>query len=281
MSPVAGARPADYPRPDLLVEASELAKPEAARAFRIVDVRLREEYDAGHVPGAVWFNIARHRTAPVDDKGERAWRDLLAEKGIGPDTKVVVYDDGDVREAARLWWLLRYLGVKDVRLLNGGWPAWQAAHGPTAKEEPQVARAEGAFHREGGRLATKAFLLEHLKEKPPQIIDARSTKEFCGEAGAARRRGAIPGSVHLEWSDTIDPKSKRFKGPDQLARLFQEAGVDPNRPAVTYCQSGGRAAVMAFALELMGGKEVRNYYQSWGEWGNAEDTPVVKPPPKR
>jgi thiosulfate/3-mercaptopyruvate sulfurtransferase len=111
-------------------------------------------------------------------------------------------------------------------------------------------------------------------------VDARSAEEYCGTADTAKRNGAIPGAVHLEWSDTVD-KAGRFKSPEELTKLFREAGIDPSRPSITYCQSGGRAAVMAFALELMGGKDVRNYYRSWSEWGNSEDTPVVKPGPKK
>ena len=87
----------------------------------------------------------------------------------------------------------------------------------------------------------------------------------------------MPGAKHLEWSDTLDKKTGRFKTAAELRRLFRDAGIDPSRPAVTYCQSGGRASVTAFALELMGAKHVGNYYKSWSEWGNADDTPVAKP----
>jgi thiosulfate/3-mercaptopyruvate sulfurtransferase len=97
----------------------------------------------------------------------------------------------------------------------------------------------------------------------------------------AKRSGAIPGARHLEWSDTLDRKTGKFKTAPELAKLFKEAGVDPKKPAVTYCQSGGRAALLAFVVELMGGKEVRNYYRSWSEWGNDPETPIVKPRPKK
>ncbi len=107
-------------------------------------------------------------------------------------------------------------------------------------------------------------------------MDARSAQEYCGTLETAKRNGAIPGATHLEWSDTVDPTG-RFKSPKELTQLLRRAGIDPVRPTITYCQSGGRAAVMAFVLELMGGKDVRNYYRSWGEWGNAEDTPVSRP----
>ena len=102
----------------------------------------------------------------------------------------------------------------------------------------------------------------------------------CTDLKKAERGGSIPGATHLEWSDVLDPKTRRFKTPATLAKLFKDAGVNLGRPQVTYCQSGGRAAVLAFALELMGAREVRNYYRSWSEWGNAADTPVVTPKKK-
>ena len=94
---------------------------------------------------------------------------------------------------------------------------------------------------------------------------------------ASMTTSAIPGAVHLEWRELIDPSTHRFKSPDELGKLFKEKNIDLQKPIVTHCQSGGRAAVMAFALELMGAKDVSNYYKSWAEWGNADNTPIVKP----
>ena len=112
-------------------------------------------------------------------------------------------------------------------------------------------------------------------------MDARSKEEYCGDAETAQRNGMIPGAVHLEWTETLDPKMNRFKSAGELAALLRERGIDVRKPAVTYCQTGGRASVVAFVLELMGGQQVGNYYKSWAEWGNDEKTPVVKPEPKK
>jgi thiosulfate/3-mercaptopyruvate sulfurtransferase len=246
----AAARPAAYPRPDLLVEAGDLAK---AKDFRVLDARGKGTYLDGHVPGAVWVDHVTWARA---------------------------FDDSRAKDAARIWWILRYWGVRDVRLLNGGWRAWQAAGGPVEKGENRARALEVKLGPQVARLATKKQIVEGLGGKP-QILDARSADEFCGKADTAKRNGAIPGAAHLEWSDTLDPKTGRFKSAGELTKLFKEAGIDPSRPATTYCQSGGRAAVLAFVVELMGGKEVRNYYRSWSEWGNAEDTPIVKPKPRK
>lgn len=270
-------KPAVYPRADLLIEAAELAKPEVAKGFRIVDVRPRSNYDAGHIPDALWLDLTKLAASATAEKEDPSWRDMLLKKGLAPKVRVVIYDDGGAREAARAWWVLRYCGFDDVRLLNGGWAAWQAGGGKVSKDEPSIPPADGKHFKQDGRLATKDHILKGLKEKPAQLIDARSKEEHCGERQTAKRNGAMPGAVHLEWTDTLDPKTKRFKTADELNKLFEDAGIDLHKPAVTYCQSGGRAAVMAFALELMGAKDVRNYYKSWAEWGNADDTPVEKP----
>jgi thiosulfate/3-mercaptopyruvate sulfurtransferase len=273
----ADATPAAYARPDLLVEAADLAK---AKGLRVLDARGKGNYEGGHVPGAVWVDQVTWAQAFKGGRDRDAWARRIGALGIGPDTRVVVYDDSRSKDAARIWWILRYWGVRDVRLLNGGWRAWQAAGGPAEKGENRPRAVAVRLEPQVARLATKKQIMEALPGKP-QILDARSADEFCGNADTANRNGAIPGAVHLEWSDTLDPKTGRFKSAGELTKLFKEAGVDPSRPATTYCQSGGRAAVLAFVVELMGGKEVRNYYRSWSEWGNAEDTPVVKPKPKK
>ena len=168
-----------------------------------------------------------------------------------------------------------------MRVLNGGWSAWQAVGGKVSKKEPRPEPNLVKLAAQRDRLATKDYLLKMLKGAPSQIVDARSSGEFCGDAKSARRNGSIPGATHLEWTECLDPKTKKFKTPTELQRLLQDRNIDVNKPTVTYCQSGGRAAVMAFTLELMGGRQVQNYYQSWSEWGNDADTPIVRPAPKK
>lgn len=267
-----------YPRANLLVEATDLMRPDSADKFQIVDARSREKYKAGHIPGAVWVNHEEWSRAFASTQDPSAWKRRLDALGIGAGRPVVIYDDKRSNDAARIWWILRYWGVNDARLLNGGWQAWQAAGGPVSTEPAKPQASTIALSAQPDRLATKGQLLDELPQKTWQIVDARSKDEFCGKLEMAKRSGAIPGAVHLEWSDLIDSKTQRFKSAAELARIFKEAGVDLSKPTVTHCQSGGRSSVMAFAMELMGARSVRNYYRSWAEWGNADDTPIVKPP---
>jgi thiosulfate/3-mercaptopyruvate sulfurtransferase len=172
--------------------------------------------------------------------------------------------------------------VADVRLLNGGWAGWQAGGHPADQTEPPPpAAVKFVPEARGERLATKEQLLESLKRGGLQLVDARSDGEFCGtDPRNNKRAGAVPGAKQLEWSDLLDEETHRFKPAAEMRDLFARAGIELDKPTATHCQSGGRSSVMAFAMELMGADRVSNYYAGWGEWGNAEDTPVVPGTPK-
>lgn len=277
-----GSRAGDYPRPDLLVEPSALAKPETLKGFVILDARTKAKYETGHVPDARWVDHAEWAKSFGDGQDAAGWSKRIGSLGLTADSRVVVYDDNQAKDAARVWWLLRYWGVKDVRLLNGGWVGWEKGKHPTEKAEATIKSSEFKAVAAPERMATKDQLLKSLSGDKLQIVDARSEGEFCGiDAMKNKRAGAIPGAKQLEWIDLIEKDSQRFKSPDELKKLFDAAGIKLDRPTATHCQSGGRASVMAYGLELMGAKDVRNYYKSWSEWGNADDTPVVKPESKK
>jgi len=256
----------EYARPDLLAE------PRPFTRTVVLDARERAKYEAGHVPGARWVDAADWAKAFGDGSDAPGWSERIGNLGIEADSAVVVYDEG-VKDAARVWWILRYWGVEHARLLNGGWKAWTASGLSVTTDVPSVKPAKFVATPHAPRLATKRQLLDTLGKL--QIVDARSEGEFCGlEPHNNKRAGAIPGAKHLDWVDLVDAKTARFKSAAQLQALFAAAGIDVRRPTATHCQSGGRASVMAFALELMGGDDVSNYYASWGEWGNSDDTPI-------
>ena len=270
------AHESPYPRPQLLIESSKLALPNVAKQYVILDARDRTKYKHGHVPKARWVNHEEWSKAFGDGKDAQAWSNRIGGLGIGSNTNVIVYDDNLTKDAARIWWVLRYWGVHDVRLLNGGWAGWKAGNYPTDEAETVPTPTTFEAKARPDRLATKGQLLDSLKNGKLQIVDTRSEKEFCGvEKLTNKRAGSIPGAKHLEWIDLIDKETQRFKSAADLRKLFEQAGIALERPTATHCQSGGRAAVMAFAMELMGAEGVSNYYRSWSEWGNADDTPVV------
>jgi len=270
-----------YPHADLLMEASELANAPVARRDHILDARPHDAYVRGHIPHAIWVDESAWAKAFAAGQKLADWQKRVGALGISEDTPTVVYGTGSTPDGARIWWILHYWGVQDVRLLDGGWYAWTAGHHPISTEETEPSAVTAQLSAHPDRLATKDQVLAALDKHGFQILDARSEGEYCGSRKMARRGGAIPGATHLEWTQVIDPKTHRFRSADELAAIFHRAHVDLDGIAVTHCQSGGRAAVLAFALELMGGKHVRNYYRGWSEWGNDVHTPIVRPAPAK
>jgi thiosulfate/3-mercaptopyruvate sulfurtransferase len=270
-----------YPRSELLVEPASLALPGATAGLVVLDARPRPQFEASRVPGARWVDAADWAKSFADGKDPDAWSARIGRLGIASGSKVVVYDASSSKDAARVWWILTYWGVEDARLLDGGWPCYEKAGLRVEKEAPKApAPIEFKPAPKARRLATKGLLLESLKDRGLQIVDARSSGEFCGlERMKNQRGGAMPGAKNLDWTDLLDKSTQRFKGPDELRRIFRDAGIDLRRPTAAHCQSGGRSSVMVFALELMGAEDVRNYHASWAEWGNADDTPIVTPQP--
>lgn len=258
------ADPAKYARPELLVEPAD-AK---ADTFAILDVRAKEKYADGHIPGAVNVAVGPWAKAVNDGRADAAfWKKELAKVGVSPKTPVLVYSD-DLRDAARAWWLLKLAGVPDARLLNGGWGAYTAAKRPTSTEATAATPAEPADWKPEPRLAVLADVVKLANSKEACVVDTRGATEVAG--------GKVPGAKVLEWSDLLDAKTKKFKPAPDLLKLFDERKIDLGKPCVTYCQGGGRAAVMAFGLELMGAKGVKNYLKSWGEYGSDATTPKEK-----
>src|SRR5262249_48085905 len=131
-------KPDRYPRADLLFEVAELSKPEVAKRFRVLDARPKDEYETGHIPDAIWVDHDNWSKAFAKEQDADRWKKLIGELGIPPDSHVVIYDNHSTNRAARIWWILRYWGIGDVKLLNGGWKAWTTAQGPVTQEAPKV-----------------------------------------------------------------------------------------------------------------------------------------------
>ncbi len=196
----------DYPRADLLIEANQLAQPEAAANFVVLDARSKTKYERAHVPQARWVDHNAWATAFGHGADAVGWSRRVAGLGVGAKTKVIVYDDMLSRDAARIWWILRYWGVDDVRLLNGGWRAWTDGDYRTETGAVSVNPAEFVAKARPQRLATKEQLLKSLGGGKLQIVDARSEREFCGfdKMKNKRARRPSPGAKQLEWVRLID-----------------------------------------------------------------------------
>ncbi|MBC7136921.1 MAG: sulfurtransferase, partial [Oceanibaculum nanhaiense] len=191
--------------------------------------------------------------------------------------KVVVYDQFGLMSAARAWWMLRVFGHRDVAVLDGGLPKWLAegravAAGPSQAEEKHfTARPNEALLRRVDQVKA------NLDSKAAQIVDARSAGRWRGEEPEVwpGRKGRIPGSLNVPFTDLLNPEDKTVKPAEALRARFTEAGVDLNKPIVASCGSGVTACVLALGLYLVGRDDVAVYDGSWAEWGKRDDTPVA------
>ena len=145
---------AEYPNQKLLLEPAELAQPEVAKTFVILDARPKAQFEAGHIPGSLWVDHAAWAKAFGDGDDAKGWSARIGQLGLTAKSKVVVVDDNQTKDSARIWWILRYWGVEDVRLLNGGWKGWTAAKLEVTKETTAVAGAKFDAVSQADRLAT-------------------------------------------------------------------------------------------------------------------------------
>ncbi|MGH9330742.1 MAG: sulfurtransferase, partial [Vicinamibacterales bacterium] len=199
---------------------------------------------------------------------------------------VVVYDDTSGMRAARAFWFLEYFGHPDARVLDGGFTAWQRGGLPieTQTEGGQASPARQGASKDwpehapthADRLATWRDVKDRIAKTDAVILDTRSDAEYYAEIARAKRAGAVPGAVHVEWTRNLD-ESGAFKPAAELRALYEQAGVTPDREVITYCQGGYRAAHSYLALRLLGYPRVRNYIGSWKEWGDREELPIEVP----
>ncbi|MDP1569671.1 MAG: sulfurtransferase [Vicinamibacterales bacterium] len=271
-----------YARPELLVAPAWLAGNLSDANIRIVDMR-RTGYAEGHIPGAVLLDNNAIRIAdrpPTFLPTPEEFAALMGRLGITNDTRVIAYDDRGGIYATRLWWILNYYGHTNVAVLDGGWVKWAADKRPQAQGVGQVAATTGFAIKSGTvGLATMDDVKGAINRPGVKLVDARTPAEIEGrELRGIKRGGHIESSVAVYWEDFFDPTTHLHKPAAEIARLFREKGVTADQEVITYCQVGMRASHDLFALALIGHdlKKLRNYYGSWEEWGNRDDTPIKK-----
>ncbi len=211
----------------MLVEPAQLQKKLPDSDLRILDVRSMEEYSKGHIPGAVRVDVGEWKTLAIADGGlhdVKGWAEKLAPLGITSKSHVVVHG-GRLTDAARIWWLLKYVGVENASLLNGSWESWANSDRPVQTSTPKVAATEFKVEFQADRLEEIDSLKKSLKSDKVKIVDARSDREFAG--------GRIPGSAHLEWKELL-AEDGRFKTKKQLQQLLRRQGIMPDETAVCY-----------------------------------------------
>lgn len=237
----------------------------------LLDTRDKPEFREGHLPGSRWVDVPKWKAAALANGGAglkdlAAWRRLGGELGLSREARIVVYG-GSLPSAARIWWLLKYLGCDHVSLLDGGFAAWKQAGNLVDRRAAEVAESKFEPKFQLQRLAGIDEVKRSALEQDLVVFDTRSLREFTA--------GRVPQAVHIEWTQLLTEQGK-FKSIQELKTLFRPSALSPKHTAVTYCRSGGRASVEAFALELAGFKNVKNYFCSWQEYSRDESAEVEK-----
>lgn len=265
-------------RSEMLVSTEWLAAHLNDPAIRVVDMR-RQGFEEGHIPGAVFLANEALRKADAPPTFLPSVTDLEAivgRLGISNRTRVVVYDDRGGIYAARLWFVLSYLGHPDAALVDGGWVKWTQEGRPMTRDNRAPTPAAFKARPNPRLVATADDVRDSIGKKGIKIVDARTTAEIEGrELRGIRRAGFIPSSIPVYWEDALNPESKTFKPNDELVKVYRDRGILPSDEIITYCQIGMRASHDLFVLKMLGYEKLRNYYGAWEEWGNRDDLPIA------
>ena len=274
---------------DVLISAQELA--ELLRSDKpplIADVRWnlggppgKPDFEASHIAGAVWVDLETQLTGPPGVGGRHplptpaAFEQAMRDIGVCRDSLVVAYDAANSQAAARLWWLLTDAGHRAVRVLDGGFDAWNVAGLPTVSG-PSAPAAGGDFRAHPGQrpqLAGTEINARLGSPAAPTLIDVRTPERYTGEREPIDAvAGHIPGAINLPWTANVRADG-RFRPPDEIAKRYAEAGG--SQDAVVYCGSGITATQSLLALESAGLRAAALYPGSWSEWIRDPSRPIA------
>jgi thiosulfate/3-mercaptopyruvate sulfurtransferase len=244
---------------------------------RYLDARDQASFDAGHIPNAVrvpveaWDAAAKARDTGFEKTSY--WDDALTELGVEPATTAVIYDSGTMTNAARVWFILQYFGLK-AAIINGGWPALGSAAILPTGVEPATTHVRTSPGAGPVGLVDRMTLKQQLDGRA-HVFDTRTAAEFTGQDQRKNPRGGhLPGARLLPHANLLDHGFVR--SPSDLRAMLEGVGFGPGDHIVTHCEGGGRAALGAAAAVRAGFEDVRVYYLSFADWARDETCPIIR-----
>lgn len=279
-----------YANPNVLTDTEWVSKNISNKAIKIVEVDYDPEnaYKQGHLQGAslIWWKRDINDPVRRDIISKTQFEDLMARNGITPESEVILYGDFNNWFAAFVFWIFKYYGHKNVKLMNGGRKKWELEKKPYLKDEPQIQKTKYvALPPNEGLRAYLFDVRRSLDRQDTVLVDVRSPKEFTGEITAppeypmehAQRGGHIPKANNIPWATAVNEADGTFKSVNDLKQIYESKGVTPDKEVICYCRIGERSSHSWFVLKyLLGYPQVRNYDGSWTEWGNMIGNPVEK-----
>jgi thiosulfate/3-mercaptopyruvate sulfurtransferase len=279
-----------YAHPEVLVDTDWVSKNPPGENLKIVEVDYDPEngYRKGHIKGAslIWWKRDINDPITRDIVDKKQFETLMSKNGIKPDTEVVLYGDFNNWFAAFAFWVFKYYGHKNVKIMNGGRKKWELEKKQYTTDEPQISPTNYAAQPPDEGLRAYLFDVRRaLGRTEVAMVDVRSPKEFTGEITAppeypmehAQRGGHVPGAQNIPWATAVNDADGTFKAVADLQQNYVPKGITPDKDIICYCRIGERSSHSWFVLKyLLGYPQVRNYDGSWTEWGNMIGSPVEK-----
>lgn len=279
-----------YANPNVLVDTEWVSKNISNKAVKIVEVDYDPEnaYKQGHIQGAslIWWKRDINDPITRDIINKTQFEELMGRNSILPESEVVLYGDFNNWFAAFVFWVFKYYGHENLKIMNGGRKKWELENREYTTEEPNISNTQYTAGPPDEGLRAYLFDVKRALERVDTVmVDVRSPKEFTGEITAppeypmehAQRGGHIPGANNIPWATAVNDADGTFKTVLELKQNYLSKGVTPDKDVICYCRIGERSSHSWFVLKyLLGYPKVRNYDGSWTEWGNMIGNPVEK-----
>ena len=279
-----------YVHPEVLVDTEWVSKnpPNDNRKLVEVDYDPENGYRKGHIKGAslIWWKRDINDPIARDIVNKEQFQELMAKNGIKPDTEVIMYGDFNNWFAAFSFWVFKYFGHENIKIMNGGRKKWELENREYTTEEPQIDKTSYTAKEPDEQL--REYLdgvKKALDDNNIVMVDVRSPKEFTGEITAppeypmehAQRGGHIPGANNIPWATAVNDADGTFKSAEELKQIYESKGITSDKNVICYCRIGERSSHSWFVLKyLLGYPNVSNYDGSWTEWGNMIKNPIEK-----